>query len=244
LTFTCLFIYPLTIDKMWADIVLVLGSYIFGSIPHLPLLAKLRRVDLEGDFHENLWYRAGRIVGVMGVLGEFVKGALPVLVAKSLDFGLATVAIAGLAAVCGQMWPVFLRFDGEKGNSIALAVVITLIPIPGLVAVIPVVIALIIRTAPRLIAKSGKPGDKSIVGGPYSRSLPVGMFICFLILPFVSWYFGEPAEIIWCCAALYVLIMIRRLTAGLSEDLKVSRDIGSILLRRLLFDRAAARWRR
>jgi len=229
---------------MWTDIVLVLCSYIFGSIPHLPLLAKLRRVDLEGDFHENLWYRAGRISGVLGVLGEFVKGVLPVLVAKSLDFGLATVAIAGLAAVCGQMWPVFSRFDGEKGNSIALAMVIVLIPIPGLVAVIIIIIALIIRSLPRLIAKSGKPGDKSIVGGPYSRGLPVGMFISFLILPFVSWYFGEPAEIIWCCAALYVLIMIRRLTAGLSEDLKASRDIGSILLRRLLFDRATVQWRR
>lgn len=229
---------------MWADIVLVLGSYIFGSIPHLPLLAKLRRVDLEGDFHENLWYRAGRTIGVMGVVGEFVKGVLPVLVAKSLDFGLATVAIAGLAAVCGQMWPVFSRFDGEKGNSIALAVVIALTPIPGLVAVIIIIIALLIRTLPRLIAKSGKSGDRSIVGGPYSRSLPVGMFIAFLILPFVSWYFGEPAEIIWCCAALYVLIMIRRLTAGLSEDLKAGQDIGSILLRRLLFDRAAVQWRR
>ncbi len=228
---------------MWADIVLVLGSYIFGSIPHLPLLARLRRVELDGDFHENLWYRAGRVIGVIGVLGEFVKGVLPVLVGKVLGFDLSVVAIAGLAAVCGQMWPVFLRFDGEKGNSIALAMVIALIPIPGLVVVIPVVIALLVRTASRLITKSGKSGDKSIVGGPYSRSLPLGIFICFLILPFVSWYFGEPVEIIWCCSALFILIMTRRLTAGLSDDLKVGQDIGSILLRRLLYDRATARWR-
>jgi len=228
---------------MWADIVLVLGSYIFGSVPHLSLLAKLRRVELEGDFHENLWYRAGRVIGVIGVIGEFIKGVLPVLVAKSLDFSLATVAIAGLAAVCGQMWSIFSRFDGEKGNSVALFMVIALIPIPGLVAVIPVIIALLVRTAPRLIAKSGKSGDTSIVGGPYSRSLPLGMFICFLILPFVSWYFGEPVEIIWCCSALFLLIMIRRLTAGLSDDLKVGQDIGSILLRRLLYDRATATWR-
>lgn len=228
---------------MWADIVLVLGSYIFGSIPHLPLLARLRRVELDGDFHENLWYRAGRVIGVIGVLGEFVKGVLPVLVGKVLGFDLSVVAIAGLAAVCGQMWPVFLRFDGEKGNSIALAMVIALIPIPGLVAVIPVVIALLVRTASRLITKSKKSGDKSIVGGSYSRSLPLGMFVCFLILPFVSWYFGEPVEIIWCCSALFILIMTRRLTAGLSDDLKVGQDIGSILLRRLLYDRATARWR-
>lgn len=229
---------------MWTDIVLVLGSYVFGSIPHLSLLARLRRVDLDGDFHENLWYRAGRVIGIVGVAGEFVKGALPVLVARSLDFGLATVAIAGLAAVCGQMWPVFSRFDGEKGNSIALAMVIALTPVSALVAVIIIIIALIFRTLPRLIAKSGKPGARSIVGGPYSRSLPVGMFIAFLGLPFVSWYFGEPVETIWGCTALFVLIIIRRLTAGLSEDRKTGQDIGSILLRRLLFDRATVQWRR
>ncbi len=243
LTFTCLFLYPLSIEKMWADILLVLGSYIFGSIPHLSLLAKLRRVELDGDFHENLWYRAGRIIGVAGVLGEFIKGVLPVLAGKLLGFDLTIIAVAGLAAVCGQMWPVFSKFDGEKGNSIAIAMVITLVPIPGLVAIIPVIISFLIRTAPRVIAKTGKSGEKSIIGGPYSRSLPVGMFICFLILPFVSWYFEEPVEIIWSCAALFILIMIRRLTAGLTDDLKASRDIGGILLRRLLYDRATARWR-
>jgi len=181
--------------------------------------------------------------GVLGVVGEFIKGVLPVLAGKALDFDITIVAIAGLAAICGQMWPLFSRFDGEKGNSIAIAMVIALIPIPGLIAIIPVIIALIIRTVPRLIAKSGKTGDKSIVGGPYSRSLPLGMFICFLILPFVSWYFGEPVGVIWCCGALFVLIMIRRLTAGLSDDLKASRDIPVILFRRLFYDRTTARWR-
>jgi glycerol-3-phosphate acyltransferase PlsY len=229
---------------MWANVLLVLGAYIFGSIPHLSLLAKLRRVELDGDFHENLWYRAGRIIGVAGVLGEFIKGILPVLAGILLGFPLATVAVAGLAAVCGQMWPVFSKFDGEKGNSIAIAVVLTLVPIPGLISLIPVVISLIIRTAPRLLARSAKSGDRSIVGGPYSRALPVGMFLCFLILPFVSWFFGEPLEVVWSCAILYILIMIRRLTAGLRDDLKASRDIGGVLLRRLLFDRATAKWRR
>lgn len=228
---------------MWADIVLVLGSYIFGSIPHLHFLAKLRHVELNGDFHEHLWYRAGRVIGVIGVLGEFIKGVLPVLVGKSLDFGLAAVAVAGLAAVCGQMWPVFSRFDGEKGNSIALAMVITLTPVPGLVAVIIIIIALIIRTVSRLLAKSGHSGDRSLIGGSYSRSLPLGMAAYFMLLPLIAWYFGEPAGIVWCCAALLVLIMLRRLTAGLSDDLKVSRDIKGILLRRLLYDRATARWR-
>ncbi len=226
---------------MWADVVLILGSYIFGSVPHLSLLAKLRHVELDGDFHQNLWSRAGKIAGVLGILGEFIKGILPILIGRAFDFGPAVIAIAGLAAVCGQMWPVFSKFDGEKGNSIALAMVMVLVTKSGLVAIIPVIIALLIRTIPRLVAKSS--GDKPIVGGAPSISLPLGMAICFLILPLITWYFGEPVEVVWCCVVLYILLMIRRLTAGLRHDLMASGDVKRILINRLLFDRATAGWR-
>ena len=228
---------------MLADAVLILGAYLLGSMPHLSLLAKLRHVNLDGDFHQNLWYRAGKTIGVIGILGEFAKGIIPILVGNGLDFNLTTVAIAGLAAVCGQMWPIFSRFDGEKGNSIALAMVIALIPKPAMVAIVPIIIALLIRIRTRLTTRSASSSDRAIIGGSYSRSLPLGMAICFLILPLISWYFGEPMEIVWCCTFLFVLIMIRRLTAGLKNDLKVSNDIKDIIIKRLLYDRPTTMWR-
>ena len=80
-----------------------------------------------------------------------------------------------------KSWPVFNKFDGEKGNSIAIAMVFTLSYETALVGMIPVLISLLFRTAPRLFAKDG--GKQPIVGGSYSRSLPVGMFLCFLVLP-------------------------------------------------------------
>jgi glycerol-3-phosphate acyltransferase PlsY len=226
---------------MWADVVLILGSYLLGSMPHLSLLAKLRHVELDGDFHQNLWSRAGKVTGVLGLLGEFVKGILPVLIGRALDFNLAIIGLAGLAAVCGQMWPVFSKFDGEKGNSIALAMAMALVPKSDLVALIPVIIAILIRTVPRLVAKSS--GDKPIVGGAPSISLPLGMAICFLILPLITWYFREPMEIVWCLVALFILLMVRRLTAGLRHDLKAGGDVKRILINRLIFDRATAGWR-
>jgi glycerol-3-phosphate acyltransferase PlsY len=228
---------------MWSDVVLVLASYLLGAVPHLALLARLRRVRLSGDFHENLWNRAGKIMAVTGVVGEFAKGVIPVLVGRWLGFGPVTVAIAGLAAVCGQMWPVFNRFDGEKGNSIAIAMVTALALRPALIALIFPVIAIIIRTAPRLIVKPGA-GERPVIGGPYSRSLPVGMALFFLSQPFLGWSFGEPPEIIWITAVLFILIVIRRLTAGLRDDLKTGTDIQSILVKRFLYDRATAAWRR
>jgi glycerol-3-phosphate acyltransferase PlsY len=225
---------------MAADILFVLGSYILGSVPHLSFLARLRHIRLEGDYHQSLWQQAGKIFGILGVLGEFIKGVLPVLIGRAIGLDLNTIAIAGLAVVCGQMWPIFSKFEGEKGNSIAIAMVITLIPKSALVAIFPIIIALVFRTIPRLKAKPGEPSGKPIVGGPYSRSLPLGMAVYFLILPLFAWYFGEPAVIIWCCAALLALILVRRLTARLGDDLKTGENIKRILIRRLLYDRATA----
>ena len=228
---------------MWADVALILGAYLLGSVPHLSWLARLRHVELGGDFHQALWHRAGRLTGFFGVVGELAKGAIPVLVGRALDFSLVTLALAGLAAVGGQMWPVFARFDGEKGNSIAIAASAALVPLASLFAIIPVIIALAIRTVPRLVAQGKPSAERRIVGGPSSRSLPLGMAAGFIVWPLAAWYFGEPPEIIGCGAALWVMIMARRLTAGLRQDLKVSRDTRGIPLRRLLYDRATAAWR-
>src|SRR4030042_5663309 len=118
---------------MWPEVLLIPGAYILGSVPHLLLLAKLRHVELGGDFHQELWYKAGKVTGVLGVVGEFVKGILPVLIGKALDFNIVIVAGAGLAAVCGQMWPGFWKFAGEKGNSIGLAMSMALAPISCLI---------------------------------------------------------------------------------------------------------------
>jgi glycerol-3-phosphate acyltransferase PlsY len=226
-----------------AGIAAVVASYLFGSLPHLFFLAKLRGIALNGDYHQDLWNRGGKIVGIGGVAGEFVKGVVPVLVVRALDFDIVVIALAGLAAVCGQMWPVFMRFDGEKGNSIALAMSLALVPVPALVAIIPVIIAVVVRTAPRFFSGSGSGNRPPVVGGPFSRSLPLGMLACFLLLPFSAWAFGEPPAVIWCCAAMFLFIMLRRLTAGLTHDLKSGDNVMAIVGRRLLYDRATVNWR-
>jgi glycerol-3-phosphate acyltransferase PlsY len=228
---------------MFADAAIIVGAYLFGSLPHLQMLAWLRGIRLQGDYHQDLWSRAGRITGVLGIVGEFVKGAVPVIVARALDFDIAVIALAGVATVSGQMWPVFTRFDGEKGNSIGLAMTIALVPYPALVAMIPVIVSLVFRTAPRLKARSESPDKTPVVGGEYSRSLPLGMVACFLVIPFSAWGFGEPPAVIWCLVALFVLIMLRRLTAGLGTDMKSGDNFWNIAARRLLYDRATVSWR-
>jgi len=226
---------------MWIfAVLLVIAAYLLGSLPQLKWLARLRGLDLSGDYHQELWNRGGKALAVLSIILEFLKGVIPVLAARLLGFGDLTAVSAGVAAACGQMWPVFARFDGEKGNSIGIAMLLTLNFKPAAIALVLPVIAIIVRTVPRLIAKSQ---GRALIGGPYSRAMPIGMALYFLAQPFLSWALGYRPELIWGTAVLFILLMVRRATAGLTGDLKASKDIKNILFNRLLYDRATAPWR-
>ena len=222
---------------MWASIALIVGSYLLGAAPHLAALGKLRGLNLEGDLHISLWRTGGRLVGTVGLLGEFAKGVIPILVGGALGFDLPAIVLAGLAAVIGQMWPVFSRFDGEKGNSIGLAMAGALAPMSLFIALIPIVIGAAIRTLPRLMDARQSLDTRLKFGGPPSRSLPLGMAVGFLVLPVASWWLGKPQAIISGYWTLFTLIMVRRLTAGLRRDLKTDTKVKGILINRLLYDR-------
>lgn len=228
--------------NMWADIALILGAYLLGSLPHLSALAKLRGIHLEGDLHISLWRGGGRLIGVIGILIELIKGIIPILVGKGLGFDLFIIALAGLAAVSGQMWPIFTRFDGEKGNSIGLAMAGALAPIALFIALVPIAIGAVIRAVPCLLDTSQSLNERLKFSEPSNRSrprsMPLAMALGFLVLPIANWWWGEPLAITSALFALFILIMVRRLTAGLRDDLKLNADVKGILINRLLYDRS------
>jgi acyl phosphate:glycerol-3-phosphate acyltransferase len=227
--------------NIFFDAVYILGAYLLGSLPQLFALARLRRVHLDGDYHMSLWQRGGLALAIAGILLEFVKGALSIFIGRWLGFDQTVIAIAGVAAVCGQMWPVFQKFDGEKGNTIGLAMAAALDFQAIIVGIIPVVIGAAFRTAPRVFGRSAK--RTSIFGGPNSLGLPLGMFFGFLLLPIASWWMNHPPAVTWAFAATFILILVRRLTAGIRSDLKISSDWKRIFWGRLLLDRGISRYR-
>lgn len=220
------------------DIVFVLASYLLGTFPHLYLLGRLRGLYLEGDHHINLWRKGGRFLGTIGVLSDIAKGALVVLVGRQLNLDIATIAIAGLAVVSGQMWPLFSKFDGGKGNTTGIGMVATLTPKPFLIAIIPMVMGLLIRTVPRMLNSEQSLDERLKLGGPPSLSLPLGIAIGFLVLPFASWWFGEPPVVTWCYLALFIVITVRRITSGLKADLEEGQNTRGMLINRILYDRS------
>ena len=226
---------------MWHEIAFAFGAYILGSFPLMYLMGRLHGVDLREyeDMHIATWRNVGRVQGFIGVVFDFLKGVIAVLIAREvLHFSDGWVAVAGVTAVAGQMWPVFLKFDGEKGNSTGLAMSGALATYAMLIVLIPVTIGFAIRTIPRFRQKDQTVSDNLKFGGPPSLSLPLGMAIAFAVLPLAAWLVGQPLEVVYAFGALFVLILLRRLTAGLSEELRQPSWNNTILLNRLLFDRS------
>ncbi|MCJ7515399.1 MAG: glycerol-3-phosphate acyltransferase [Dehalococcoidia bacterium] len=235
-----------------ADIALIVGAYLLGSLPHMILLGRALGIDLshEEDLHMALWYKAGRLWGLSVVIVDVLKGVIPIVIGFSFHLHLAAITASGVAAVMGQMWPVFRKFDGEKGNTTGIGVVITLTsyltatisPLAYLVFIIfaiPILIGGGIKTVPKFMAPGQTLSQRLMLGGPTSNSMPLGMLIGFAAAPLASACLRQPPEMTWALLAIFVVIMIRRLTAGLGKDLKTATiSVGAILLNRFLYDRS------
>jgi glycerol-3-phosphate acyltransferase PlsY len=120
-------------------LMLIAGAYLLGSIPTGLLLGKAYGIDVrkEGSGNigaTNLYRTVGRKVGIMTLAGDCLKGLLPVLAVKCSVLPVEYAAWVGLAAFCGHVFSVFLRFRGGKGVATALGVFLALSPVAVAVA--------------------------------------------------------------------------------------------------------------
>jgi acyl phosphate:glycerol-3-phosphate acyltransferase len=223
---------------MLENVILIVISYFIGAFPQLYLLCKLHKLNTKGDLHMNLWKGAGPFWGLFGISIDVLKGALAIWISKAFGLDLSVIVACGLAAVAGQMWPVFSKFDGEKGNTTGIGMSIALAYQPMLIALIPVLFGLTSKLVRLLNIKGQSVGSKFRTGAGQSNAMPIGIFIGFLILPFASFLLDKPTEIVIGFSVLFALIIIRRLTAGLNEDLKNKRSLRTVLFNRFIYDRS------
>lgn len=134
---------------MLNEILFVLCAYLIGSIPTGLLLARaFGGVDIRTQGSGNIGatnvYRTlGRKVGILTLVGDCLKGLLPVLAAKWLGMPELWVAAVGLAAFLGHIFPVFLGFKGGKGVATALGVFLAASPLSVLAALGVFVVVLV-----------------------------------------------------------------------------------------------------
>jgi glycerol-3-phosphate acyltransferase PlsY len=119
----------------------VAASYLIGSVPFAFLVARatgtadLRRVGSGSLGATNVLRVSGVGAGIIVLLLDIAKGAAGVVTAYRIDGAIGVASAAGLAAIVGHVYPVWLRFHGGKGVATACGVFLVLAPAALLPAV-------------------------------------------------------------------------------------------------------------
>ena len=127
---------------MFKELIFVFFAYLVGSIPTGLLLAKafggvdIRETGSGNIGATNVYRTLGRKVGLLTLVGDCLKGLIPVLAAQALGFACPWIALVGLAAFLGHVYTVFLGFKGGKGVATALGVFLGVSPLAVLGAVV------------------------------------------------------------------------------------------------------------
>lgn len=123
-------------------VLLVTAGYLCGAIPFGFLVGRAAGVDIRrlgsGNIGAtNILRNLGPKPAALTLSLDVLKGLAPVLAARSVPGSAgAWVLGAGLAAIAGHTFPVFLRFRGGKGVATAFGVLIGLSPPAALATVL------------------------------------------------------------------------------------------------------------
>lgn len=116
-------------------IFILIVIYLIAAIPSGVVLARMMGVEDvrqkgSGNIGATNVYRvAGKLAGILTLLGDTLKGFLPLLAIKSwLSPAPEQLAIASAVAILGHCYPVYLRFKGGKGVATALGLFLVLSP--------------------------------------------------------------------------------------------------------------------
>lgn len=170
----------------------IIAAYAIGSIPFALILARrwgtrdLRRIGSGNLGAANVWRATGATAGVLVALLDIAKGAAGVIVAERLNGGAAAPAAAGVAAVVGHIYPVWLGFRGGKGVATACGVFAVLTPLALLPALAVFCVSVWI-----------------------TKYISVGSVLASLALPPIAYATGSPGPAIAAAAAAAVLIVFR-----------------------------------
>lgn len=124
------------------DAALLLFAYLIGSLASAVIVSRLMglpdpRTQGSGNPGATNVLRLGnRRAAILVLLGDIVKGLIPVLLAKA--FGVTELTLAGvaLAAFLGHLYPLFFAFRGGKGVATSLGVLLALSWQVGLMCIV------------------------------------------------------------------------------------------------------------
>ncbi|OGO04641.1 MAG: hypothetical protein A2Y73_00285 [Chloroflexi bacterium RBG_13_56_8] len=201
---------------------LILSGYLIGSVSFAYLAGRLLRgIDLRkygsGKLSgSNVYHHVSRPAIVLVGLLDIGKAVLPTWLGLQWELGLPTAVAAGLAAMIGHNWSLFLGFAGGRGLGSAGGMLLVVFYWGAFWMLAWVILS---RLAPKKAAAPALLGVAT--------------------LPILAYLLDYPLPTVWGCMGILVIAILKRLEAN-RDPLPAGSKRWSVLLNRLLLDRDIA----
>lgn len=126
-------------SPVFLPFLLVVASYFIGSASAAIITCKLmgkedpRSLGSKNPGATNVMRFAGKKAAAITLIGDLLKGLIPVVIGHALDLSWGWLVLIGIAAFLGHLYPIYYGFKGGKGVATALGVYFGLNPIVGAV---------------------------------------------------------------------------------------------------------------
>jgi glycerol-3-phosphate acyltransferase PlsY len=175
------------------SIILYTGlAYLIGSFSTAIITCKImgiedpRKTGSHNPGATNVLRHGGKKAAIITLLGDMLKGLIPVLVVSQLQTDTLIIALVGLFALLGHVFPIYYGFKGGKGVATYYGVILGMNLLTGLIAgAIWIGMAAIVKIS--------------------SLSALVSIFFT----PFILWYFSQSVELTSAVALMSILVFWR-----------------------------------
>ncbi len=195
------------------DYLLIITSYLLGSMSSAIIVCRMmglpdpRTLGSNNPGATNVLRIGGKKAAAITLLGDTLKGVLPVLTANLMGVTPLVLAAVAMAAFLGHLYPLFFRFQGGKGVATALGCQLGLgWQIGGSIALIWLFMAKVVKIS--------------------SLSALVSMALA----PVVVWLFWPEPELVWMQVIMSFILFwrhrsnIQNLLSGSEETIKDNSD--------------------
>ena len=160
-------------------IIAVVVAYLIGSLSFAVIVSRVmgladpRSYGSGNPGATNVLRSGNKAAAILTLLFDALKGFVPVLLVQlyGARFGLGegTVALVGLAAFVGHLWPVFFHFKGGKGVATAAGVLLAFNPLLGALTLLTwIIIAVFFRysSLAAIVSAAFAPLYQLLIWGP------------------------------------------------------------------------------
>lgn len=191
---------------------LIVASYVIGSLSSAIILCKLAGLPdprTEGSGNPgatNVMRIGGKKLAALTLLGDLLKGLIPVVVVKLIGQSDLTVSLVAIAAFLGHLFPLFFNFKGGKGVATAFGAILGLNFFVGLCAFAVWIVVFILTKISSLSA-----------------------LLAAVSVPFFLYFFDAPSSTVWAVIFMDLFLIyrhkanIKRLLSGEEGKLKAKK---------------------